>query len=142
MGFFRRAGLVVQSLFYIGSGINHFLHAEFYRRIMPDHYAHPNALVGLSGVAEIAGGLGLLVPAARRLSAGGIMLMLLVFLDVHLFMLRNPERFPAVPSWVLWLVFPFSSHSLPGLGCTPAKRMRLQPRRYCPAAQNKTGAPG
>jgi uncharacterized membrane protein len=36
-------------------GINHFWHHAFYLRMMPDHYAHPSALVMASGVAEILG---------------------------------------------------------------------------------------
>jgi len=73
---------------------------------MPHHYSHPLALVGLSGVAEVFGGLGLLLPATRRFSAVGIALMLVVFFDVHVFMLRHPARFPEAPVWVLWVRIP------------------------------------
>ena len=73
---------------------------------MPDHYSHPEALVRLSGLAEILGGLGLLVPATRRTAAGGIVVMLVVFLDVHQSMLRHAERFPGVPKWTLWARIP------------------------------------
>ena len=99
---FPRIGLLVQSLFYIAGGINHFVHKSFYLHIMPDHYSNPEALVKLSGVAEVLGGLGLLVPATRRFSAVGIALMLVVFFDVHQYMVRHPERFPEVPQWILW----------------------------------------
>jgi len=101
-----RIGLLAQSLLYVASGINHFWHKGFYLRIMPDHYSDPEALVRLSGAAEILGGLGLLAPSTRRVSAAGIVLMLVVFLDVHQFMLRHPERFPEVPAWVLWARIP------------------------------------
>ncbi len=95
-------GILLQSLFYVTSGINHFWHRGFYLGIMPDHYSHPDALVRISGAAEILGGLGLLIPVTRRFSAMGIGAMLVVFIDVHQFMLRHPERFPKVPEWVLW----------------------------------------
>jgi uncharacterized membrane protein len=101
-----RASLLIQSLFYVAAGINHFWHPAFYRHVMPDHYAHPEGLVKLSGLAEILGGLGLLLPATRRASAAGIVLMLVVFLDVHQYMLRHPERFPEVPVWALWARVP------------------------------------
>ena len=101
-----RAGLIAQALFYVASGVNHFWHEHFYLHIMPDHYAHPLALVELSGVAEILGGVGLLVPATRRFSTVGIALMLVVFFDVHVFMLRHAERFPEMPAWVLWARIP------------------------------------
>ncbi len=101
-----RVGLIVQSLFYVASGVNHFRHEAFYLRIMPDHYAHPLPLVQLSGVAEILGGMGLLLPATRRFSAAGIALMLVVFFDVHVYMLRHPGRFPEAPEWLLWVRIP------------------------------------
>ncbi len=102
----RRISLVVQSVFYIASGINHLWHPDLYLHIMPDHYSHPAALVRLSGEAEILGGVGLLIPATRRFSAYGIALMLVLFLDVHQFMLRHPGRFSAIPEWVLWARIP------------------------------------
>ena len=74
-----RASLVVQSVFYVASGVNHFWHPNFYLHIMPDHYAHPLTLVRASGVAEILGGLGLLTPVTRRFSAVGVAAMLVVF---------------------------------------------------------------
>jgi uncharacterized membrane protein len=98
--------LIAQSIFYIVGGINHFWHKDFYMHIMPDHYGHPDALVQLSGSAEICGGLGLLAPATRRTSAFGITTMLLAFLDVHQYMLRHAERFPEAPNWVLWARIP------------------------------------
>jgi uncharacterized membrane protein len=101
-----RVGLIAQSLFYIGGGVNHFVHREFYRHIMPDHYAHPAEWVELTGVAEIAGGAGLLLPATRKSAAVGIAAMLVVFLDVHQYMLRHPKRFPGIPKWTLWARIP------------------------------------
>lgn len=99
-------GLIAQALFYIASGTNHFWHQQFYLHIMPDHYSHPLALVELSGVAEILGGAGLLVPATRRFSAIGIAVMLVVLFDVHVFMLRHADRFPEAPAWLLWARLP------------------------------------
>jgi uncharacterized membrane protein len=102
-----KLGLIAQSAFYVLAGINHFWHQAFYVHIMPDHYPHPEFWVRLSGMAEIAGGLGLLFPATRRASAIGIVAMLVVFLDVHQFMLRHAVRFPEVPLWALWARIPF-----------------------------------
>jgi len=101
-----KLGLIAQSAFYVLAGINHFWHPSFYVHIMPDHYARPELWVRLSGIAEIAGGLGLLFPTTRRASAIGIVAMLVVFLDVHQFMLRHSELFPEVPTWTLWARIP------------------------------------
>jgi uncharacterized membrane protein len=101
-----KVGLVTQSFFYILAGINHFAHQRFYVDIMPHHYAHPEALVQLSGIAEILGGLGLFVPFTRRGASVGIALMLIAFFDVHIDMLRHAERFPQLPLWTLWARIP------------------------------------
>lgn len=101
-----RISLIAQALFYIGGGLNHFGHEDFYTRFMPDRYAHPEGLLQLTGVAEILGGLGLLVPATRRPAAIGIAAMLVGFLDVHQFMLCHPERYPEIPEWALWARIP------------------------------------
>lgn len=101
-----RVGLVAQSLFYVASGVNHFWHRQPYVRIIPDHYKHPDRLVQWSGMAEILGGVGLLIPASRRFSSFGLALMLIAFLDVHIFMIRHSERFPEIPVWVLWARLP------------------------------------
>jgi uncharacterized membrane protein len=102
----RTAGLVLQSLFYVAAGINHFWHTRTYAAIMPPHYSHPIGLVQISGVAEILGGIGLLVPATRRFSAWGIVAMLLVYFDVHIYMALHPERFASIPLGVLYVRLP------------------------------------
>ena len=102
----RTIGLVVQSLFYVAAGINHFWHSRIYVAIMPPHYEHPLQLVQVSGAAEILGCIGLLIPPTRRASAWGIIAMLLVYLDVHLFMATHPERFTPLPVWALYARIP------------------------------------
>jgi uncharacterized membrane protein len=101
--------LALQAIFYAAAGINHFWHPETYRQIMPTHYSHPGALVAASGVAELAGGVGLLMPATRRVAAVGIMAMLVIFLDVHQDMLRHAVRFPGIPRWALWARLPLQA---------------------------------
>jgi len=100
-------GLVAQALLYIGLGINHFWHWKSYVGIMPTHYSHPHLLVLISGVVEILGGLGLLLERTRRLSAWGLIAMLLIYFDVHFFMAMNPGRFALIPVWLLYLRIPF-----------------------------------
>ncbi len=100
------AGLITQAVFYIGQGINHFWHSGMVVGLMPTHYTHPYTLVIVSGVAEILGGIGLLVERTRRLAAWGLIVMLVIYFDVHIFMLMHTERFPAIPVWVLYARIP------------------------------------
>jgi uncharacterized membrane protein len=100
------AGLVVQSIFYVAAGINHLWHPRTYVAIMPPHYSDPLLLVQISGVAEILGGIGLMVPMARRFSAWGIIAMLVVYFDVHIYMATHPDRFASIPIWALYARLP------------------------------------
>src|SRR5271166_4555569 len=55
--------------FFIGSGVNHFVMPRPYRAIVPPGFGDPAMAVTASGVAEIVGGAGaLLPPPARRLA--------------------------------------------------------------------------
>jgi uncharacterized membrane protein len=102
----RRVGLAVESLFYTAAGINHFWHSATYVAIMPPHYSNPLLLVQISGAAEIVGGIALLVPATRRLAAWGIIAMLLVYFDVHIYMAQHADRFAPLPLWLLYARLP------------------------------------
>jgi uncharacterized membrane protein len=58
--------------FFIFAGVMHFVIPKTYRRIVPPYVPAPDAIVYLSGVAEIVGGAGLLhppFPAPGRLVA-------------------------------------------------------------------------
>lgn len=101
-----RVSIAAQALLYLAGGINHLWHSRFYVSLMPTHYIHPLALVQATGVAEMLGGIGLVVPFSRRLAAGGIVLMLLGYYDVHIYMARFPERFPEFPRWVIFVRLP------------------------------------
>lgn len=96
----------VMALFYVWGGINHFLNPSFYLPMMPPYIPAHEAMVALSGIAEILLGAAILVPRTQRLAAWGIIAMLIVFLPVHVYMLVNPELFPDVPVAFLWLRFP------------------------------------
>ena len=96
-----RACLLAQSLLYLAGGVNHLWHPKLYVAIMPPHYSHPTAWVDFTGIAEIAGGVGLLLPSTRRPAAWGLILMLIGYFDVHFYMLRHADTFAPIPGWAL-----------------------------------------
>ena len=55
---------------------NHFVMPRAYRRIVPPGWGDPSTLVTVSGVAEVAGGLGMLSPGTRRLAGLGLIALL------------------------------------------------------------------
>ena len=99
-------GLATQSLFYAAGGLNHFVHSGTYVAVMPPHYSHPLHWVQLTGAAEIAGAVGLLVPQTRRAAAWGLIAMLIGYYDVHIYMATNPARFAPLPAWALYARLP------------------------------------
>lgn len=103
MPLIKRLLCYLMGTLYIAAGINHFWHPAFYLHLMPDWMPWHEMLVQLSGVAEILLGLMLFFPRTRHLGAWGIIAMLVVFLIVHIDMIRNSERYPTVSSWFLWI---------------------------------------
>ena len=88
---------------FVAAGLNHFRDPASYARILPAALPRPGFWVAVTGVAEVAGGLGLLAPRLRRAAAAGLCLMLIGFLWVHAEMLAAPPAggWP-VPAWALW----------------------------------------
>ena len=64
--------LGLMAALYIGFGLVHVFHAEAFLPIVPDWVPAPKVVVIVTGLCEIAGGIGLLIPRWRRLA--GIML--------------------------------------------------------------------
>lgn len=82
----KRALLWLMGAFYVVAGLGHFVRPGYYLPMMPPWLpAHP-ALVFLSGVAEVALGVAVLVPSLRRLAAWGIILLLIAIFpaNVHI----------------------------------------------------------
>lgn len=101
-----RVGRVVMGVLYVVAGVGHFLATRTYERIMPDYLPAHHELVLLSGAAEIAGGIGLMVPETRRVAAWGIVVLLVCVMPANVWMAQHPERFPGIPLWAMWLRLP------------------------------------
>jgi len=101
-----RLGRVLMSALYLAAGAGHFIVTRAYMQSVPDYLPAHHELVLISGVAEIAGGLGVLYPPTRRAAAWGIILLLIAVLPANLWMAQHPERFPSMPLWILWLRVP------------------------------------
>ncbi len=89
--------------FFVGAGANHFLNPRFYEAIVPPSLQGQTKLVvQASGVAEVAGGLGVMLPFTRRLSGWGLIALLAAVFPANLYMVREPERFSHIPRWALY----------------------------------------
>jgi uncharacterized membrane protein len=89
--------------FFVSGGVNHFAMPGPYRQIVPPRLrGQAKRLVEVSGVAEVVGGLGILLPATRRLSGLGLIVLLAAVFPANLHMARAPEEFPKIPRWALY----------------------------------------
>ena len=102
------AGLAPLALLFIVGGILHFVFPEVYSRIMPPFLPQPRFLIEVSGAAEIAGGLGLLLARFRRAAAYGLVLLLVAVFPANIYMAVAHVPFPGVmgESSVQWLRLP------------------------------------
>ena len=87
MSTIKKISLVLLVIGYIAAGMNHFRVPAFYIGIIPHYLPYPVILNTLAGICEIAFGLMLIFKPTRKISAWGIVLMLIAFLPVHIAML-------------------------------------------------------
>jgi len=92
--------------FFIGAGVNHFVIPRVYKRIVPPGLGDPETLVRVSGVAEVAGGVGVLLPQTRKLAGFGLIVLLAAVFPANVHMARNPEKFEKIPAWALYARLP------------------------------------
>src|SRR5678816_3369204 len=92
------------TVFMVGAGANHFINPEMYLAMMPAELPAHELLVYISGVAEICGGLGLILPATRKLAAWGLVALYLAVFPANLNMAINglPLGSHHLPAWALW----------------------------------------
>jgi len=102
----RRSRLLLGVAF-VGAGVNHFVMPSAYERIVPPALKdRARSLVAVSGVAEVAGGLGVLLPWTRRCAGLGLIALLAAVFPANLYMARTPERFRKIPRWALYARLP------------------------------------
>lgn len=79
----KRGLLVLMAVFYVFAGWNHFANPDFYRPMMPPYLPAHDALIWISGVAEIALGIAVLIPAIRVPAAWGIVALLVAVVPAN-----------------------------------------------------------
>lgn len=79
------------------AGLNHFRTPDSYASIIPDGLPAPMALVYISGVAEIAGGLGTLHPRTRRPAGWFLIAILVSIFPANIYMALNASDYPQIP---------------------------------------------
>jgi uncharacterized membrane protein len=100
----QRVLLVVASVLYVFAGVFHFVETGSYLKIMPPWIPWHLAMVYISGAAEIAGGIGLLIPGLRRAAAWGLVALLIAVFPANIYMAVNNVQITTnpIPAVLLW----------------------------------------
>jgi uncharacterized membrane protein len=96
-------GLALVFLWFMIGGVTHFTAAEFFVNIMPPYIGWHLEIVYLSGVLEILGALGVLVPRTRLLAGNCLIILTLAVTPANIHMWMHPELFPDVSETALSL---------------------------------------
>jgi len=79
--------------FFIFAGVMHFVIPRSYQAMVPPQLPRRREIVYASGVAEIAGGAGVLHPRTRKAASAWSVATLLAVFPANVNMALNPERY-------------------------------------------------
>jgi uncharacterized membrane protein len=83
-------------MFFVSTGILHFVRPEFYLKIMPPYLPGHLELVYLSGAAEILLGVLVVIPKYTRTAAWGLIALLVAVFPANIYLAMNPQIIPTV----------------------------------------------
>jgi uncharacterized membrane protein len=93
---------------FLFTGFYHFYRVDLFAQIVPPGFGDPRLMVQISGVAELAGAVGLLIPPLRRAAAWGLIALLIAVFPANIYMAGWPQRMPGIhlAHWILWARLP------------------------------------
>jgi uncharacterized membrane protein len=97
---------VLLGAFFVAAGVLHFVKPRAYEATVPDVLPRKREIVYVSGVAEIAGGLGVLAARTQRLAGWWLVATLVAVFPANVNMAVNADRFHRAPERLLWLRLP------------------------------------
>lgn len=104
----QRIGLILVFLWFLLGGVAHFSLTATEMRIMPPAIPWPRAAVLISGVFELLGAVGILIPFTRRAAGIGLFLLTIAVTPANVYMLQHAELFH-VSRWALIVRLPFQA---------------------------------
>ena len=91
---------------FLTTGVLHFLRPRMYEAIMPRYLPAHRELVYASGVAEIAGGAGVLHSRTAKPAGWWLIATLVAIFPANVEMAVHAERFRTIPRPLLWARLP------------------------------------
>lgn len=93
----RTAARYAFVVFFIAAGANHFIHPEFYLRIIPPYLPAHDAINAISGAAEMLIGVMVALPQTQRLGGMLAIALLIAVFPANIYLYQHQELFPGVP---------------------------------------------
>lgn len=102
---------VILAISIIIVGITHFSSPDTYVKIVPSGLPYPLQLVYISGVFEVLGGIGLLVPNVSQFSAWGLIALFIAVFPANINMAVNHIHLDNIPDspWFQAVRLPFQA---------------------------------
>lgn len=102
-----RIPLLIVAIFFLGGGIAHFVVADFFVMAMPAYLGYHRELVIISGVFELLGAVGILVPKTRLMAGYGLIALCVAVFPANINMALHPEQFFDLSETFLYIRLPF-----------------------------------
>lgn len=102
----RFKGRIAASVMFFLTGITHFTNTEAFISITPEFIPAVREMIYISGIFEMMGAIGLLIPKLRKVSAWGLMLLLLAVFPANINAAVNgilTEVAFGIGEWYLWV---------------------------------------
>ena len=101
-GLSKKVVLLGLAIFFINVGVDHFINPDFYLSIMPPALPLHLEAVYISGLFEVLGGVGVLVPRLRKIAGWGLVALLVAVYPANIYMALTPQAFPDTPLGALY----------------------------------------
>lgn len=94
---------------FLFAGVSHFTNPARYVDMMPPFIPAHAEMVIASGIAEIAGAVGLMIPATRRAAGIGLLALLIAVFPANVYVAIAGKTIEGLPSasWYYWVRLPF-----------------------------------
>jgi uncharacterized membrane protein len=105
-GTLKTVSCLTLACFFCLIGVMHFRRPGLFLKVMPPWVPYQMSAVLISGLFEILGGIGLVVPKTRRAAALGLIALLAAVFPANIYMAQESAKFAPIPAWGLWLRLP------------------------------------
>jgi len=105
----RDKGCYAAAFAFLIAGVSHFTNPSFFIEMMPPFIPAHAEMVMISGVAEIAGAVGLMIPSTRKAAGIGLLALLVAVFPANVYVAiagRTVDGMTSV-SWLNWVRLPF-----------------------------------